>query len=83
MLSPDDDTLVPLPAFHEVVGVVCNGKNVGRLLSYLPVTILLDVGSVIDREELVGIDGHQDGAYVGLWREGASEGRRERGKCLM
>jgi len=60
LLSPDDDTLVPLPSFHEVVGIVCNGKNVGRLFSYLLVTILLDVGSVIDREELVGIDGYQD-----------------------
>ena len=75
---PDNDTLVLLPSFHEVVGIVRNGKNVGWLLSYLLVTVLLDVGSIVDREELVGIDGYQDGAGVGLQREGGREGGRER-----
>ena len=77
---PDNDTLVLLPSFHEVVGIVCNGKNVRWLLSYLPVTVLLDVGSVVDREELVGIDGYQDGAGVGLQREGGREEEREGGR---
>ena len=60
MYLPDDDALVSLPPLHEVVGIVCNGKDVWRLLAQLSVLILLDVGCIVDWEELVGIDGHQD-----------------------
>ena len=60
MHLPDDDTLVPLSSFHEVVGIVCDGKDVGWLLTQLPVSILLDVGCIVDWEELVGIDSHQE-----------------------
>ena len=60
MHSPDDDALVLLPPLHEVVGIVCDGKDVGRLLAQFSVSILLDMGCIIDWEELVGIDGHKD-----------------------
>ena len=60
MYSPDDDALVSLSPLHEVVGIVCDGKDVWRLLAQLSVLILLDVGCIVDWQELVGIDGHQD-----------------------
>ena len=45
---PDDDALVPLPSLHEVVGIVSDGKNVGRFLSNLLVPVLAYVLLVID-----------------------------------
>ena len=60
MYSPDDDALVLLPSLHKVVGIVCDSKDVWWLLAQLPVSVLLDVGCIVDWEELVGIDGHQD-----------------------
>ena len=60
MYLPDDDALVPLSPLHEVVGIVCDGKDVWWLLTQLSVSILLDVGCIVDWQELVGIDGHQD-----------------------
>ena len=60
MYSPDDDALVLLSPLHKVVGIVCDGKDVGWLLAQLSVSILLDVGRIVDWKELVGIDGHKD-----------------------
>ena len=59
---PDDDTLVLLPSLHEVVGIVRNGKDVWRLLPNLLVSVLVDVLQVVDGEQGVWVDGHQDGA---------------------
>ena len=76
--TPDDHTLVSLPSLHEVVGVVCDGKDMWRLLANLPVPVLANVPLVIDGEESVRVDGNQDGASVGLRGRGREGRGRER-----
>ncbi len=67
--STDDHTLVPLTTLHEVVGIVSNGKDMWRLLSNLFVLVSVDVSLVVDGEQLVRVDGHQDGSGVRLGGE--------------
>lgn len=64
--SRDDHTLVTLLPAHEVVGIVCNGKDMWRLLSYPLASVAHDVLLVIDGQHLVWVDGHKDGTSVGL-----------------
>jgi len=61
-LPTDDHALVPLSPLHEVVGIVCNGKDVWGLLPNLFVFVAVDVGLVVDGKELVWVDCHQNGA---------------------
>lgn len=63
---PDNDTLVTLASFHEVVGVVCDGKDVRRHLSNLLVLIFLDVFLAVDGVDLIRVDGHQNATSEGL-----------------
>ena len=66
-LPTDDNTLVFLSSLHKVVGIVCNGKDVRRLFTNLFVSVLVDVLLVVNWKQLVGVDGYQNGASVGLW----------------
>lgn len=61
-LSTDDDTLVPLSSLHEVVGIVCCGKDVWCFIADLFVFVPIDVCLIIDGEELVGVDCNENGA---------------------
>ncbi len=65
-LSTDDHTLVPLTTLHEVVGIVSNGEDVWRLLPQFFILVSVDVSLVVDGEQLIRVDGHQDGAGVRL-----------------
>lgn len=64
---PDDAALVTAVTLHVEVAIVGNGKNVGGHLPYFLVGVLADVLWRVDREQLVGVHSHQDGARVGLW----------------
>lgn len=44
----DDDTLVSLSSLHEIVSVVCCGKDVWGLFSDLFVLVAIDVCLIID-----------------------------------
>ena len=46
-----------------------------RLLPKLLVFVAVDVSLVVNREELVGVDGDQDGTGEGLRGGGGGEGR--------
>ena len=70
-LSTYDHTLIFLSSLHEVVSIVSCGKNVGRFFSNLLVFVAIDVSLIVDGEELVRIDGHQNGTSQGLHRRGA------------
>ena len=65
-LSTDDDALVLPRPLHQGVAVVSDSEDVGRELSDLSLPVQLDLLAGVDREDLVGIDGHQDGAGEGL-----------------
>ena len=62
----DNDTLVSLLSDHEMVGIVCYGKDVGWFFSYPLVGISSDVLFIVDRKDFVRIDSNQDGSSVGL-----------------
>ena len=64
--SPDDDTLILAVSFHVCVGVVTDGKDVWRHFPDLLVSVGLDLLCRVDGQQLVGVDGHQDGACVCL-----------------
>ena len=63
---PDDDALVLLSAYHAVVRVVGDGEDVWGQLADAFVPILVDLFHVVNRQNLVGVDGYQDGTSVGL-----------------
>ena len=46
--STDDATLVSLSSLHEVIGIVGNGKDVGRSFTDLFILVLVDVSLIID-----------------------------------
>lgn len=73
-LATDDDALVLVEALHVVVGIVADGENVRRQLADLVVLVQADLFGRVDRQYLVRVHGHQDGARVGLKSE---RGRRE------
>ena len=68
-LPTDNDTLVTLPSLHEVVGIVCCGKDVRRFFSNLLVFVAVNVGLVVDGKELVGVDGYQNRTCQSLDKE--------------
>lgn len=65
---PDDAALVLVVALHVEVAVVGDGEYVWRQLSNLLVGVEADLVSGVNGEQLVGIDRHQDGACVCLWK---------------
>ena len=65
-LSADDATLVLLSSFHEVVCIVSDGKDVRRSFADLLVLVTVDVFLIIDGQQLVWVDSHQNGTCVGL-----------------
>ena len=66
---PDDATLVPVVPLHVEVTVVGDGKDVWRHFTNLLVGVEADLVGCVDGQQLVGIDGHQDGAGVRLHTE--------------
>ena len=90
---PDDAALVTAVALHVEVAVVSNGKDMWGHLPNLPVGVLADVFWRVDREQLVGVHSHQDGARVGLWatrnreltpsRVGGSDSTKLSGSALL
>lgn len=67
--APDDAALVLVVALHVEVTVVGDGEDVWRHLSDLLVGVQADLVGRVDGQQLVGIDGHQDGTSVRLSRE--------------
>ena len=59
-LPADDDTLVLLPSLHEVIGIVCCGKDVWCLFPNLLVLVSVDVSLVVDGKELVRVDSDEN-----------------------
>ena len=54
---------------HELIGIVRDGKDVGRGLNPLFASVSLYNHWVIHREPLVGVHGDTEQSWVGLWRE--------------
>lgn len=63
----DDAALVSLSTLHEVVGVVSDGKDVRWSLADLLVLVAVDVSLIVDGQQLVWIDGHENGTSVCLY----------------
>ena len=55
-----------LIALHVVVGVVGDSEDVRRELPDLLVSVQLDLFGCIDREDLIGVDGHKNRPCVCL-----------------
>ena len=68
-LSGDDDALVLERPPHERVAVVADGEDVRRQLPDLLLLVHLDLVGRVDRQDLVGVDRHQDGTRVRLFEE--------------
>ncbi len=71
---PDDTTLVTVVPLHVEVTVVSNGKDVRRHFANLLVGVQADLISCVDGQQLVRVDGHQDGAGVCLHTEEEDSG---------
>lgn len=65
---PDDTTLVTVVPLHVEVTVVSNGKNMWRQFTNLLIGVLSNLVGCVDRQQLIGVHSHQDGASVGLHR---------------
>lgn len=63
---PDDAALVAVVSLHVEVTVVSDGEDVRRHFSDLFVGVEADLVGGVDGQQLVRVDGHQDGAGVGL-----------------
>lgn len=68
-LLPDDTTLVAVVPLHVEVAVVSDGKDVGRHFPDLLVGVQADLVGCVDGQQLIRVDGHQDGAGVRLHTE--------------
>lgn len=63
---PDNYALVLLESFHVIVAAITDGKDVWREFADLLATVELDLLHRVDRQNLVGVHRHKDGASVGL-----------------
>lgn len=72
--KPDDAALVTVVPLHVEVAVVCDGEYVGGHFTDLLVGVEADLVSSVDWQQLVRVDGHQDGAGVRLHTERQSQG---------
>ena len=70
---PDDAALVAVVPLHVEVTVVSDGKDVGRHFSDLLVGVEADLVGRVDGQQLVRVDGHQDGAGVRLHTKAKDE----------
>lgn len=66
---PDDTTLVTVVPLHVEVTVVSDGKNMRRQFTNLLIGVLSNLVCCVDRQQLVRVHSHQDGASVRLQRE--------------
>lgn len=66
---PDDTTLVTVVPLHVEVTVVSDGKNMRRQFTNLLIGVLSNLVRCVDRQQLVRVHSHQDGASVRLQRE--------------
>lgn len=64
---PDDAALVTVVPLHVEVAVVSYGKDVRRHLADLLVGVQADLIGCVDRQQLVRVDGNQNGASIRLW----------------
>lgn len=71
---PDDAALVLVVSLHVEVTVVSDGKYVRRHLADLPVGVEADLVGSVNRQQLVGIDRHEDRACVRLQQHHKSRG---------
>lgn len=63
---PDDTALVAVVPLHVEVTVVSNGEDVWRHFANLLVGVEADLVGRVDGQQLIRVDGHQDGAGVRL-----------------
>ena len=56
-------------SLHVLVSAVSDGEDVRRELADFAVLVFLHVRSIVNRVNLIGIDGHQNGASVSLEQE--------------
>jgi len=66
---PDDAALVPVVPLHVEVTVVSDSKDVWRHFTNLLVGVEADLVGRVDGQQLIRVDGHQDGACVCLRKE--------------
>lgn len=65
--SPDEDALAVVPLPQAAVALAGHGENVRRQLPHLVPAVQLHRRAVVQAADLlVGVDGGQDGADVGL-----------------
>jgi len=76
-LPPDDAALVAVVPLHVEVTVVSDGEDVGRQFADLLVGVEANLVGRVDGQQLVRVDGHQDGAGVRLHTERKWRSKRE------
>lgn len=66
---PDDTALVTVVPLHVEVTIVSDGKNMGRQFTNFLISVVSNLVSCVNGQQLVRVNSHQDRASVCLQTE--------------